>query len=169
MARSNVPSSHAYWPASLSLSMFLKYKPEQATSQISILFSHALGVRVMEAHRQLHQAYTHDISYYSTCIHRTTRFAQGGYRLEDKNSSGRPIDVNLKLLRKLIKKSLYQTTHELSKGFRCHYLTIRRKLIPLGKGQRICRRQLTISTPSGSGGGWRRRSFFSRYTRRRIG
>ena len=102
-----------------------------------LLFNHAMGVRLMEAHLQLHQAYTHDISSHSTYIHQTARFAQGDYRLDNKISSGRPIDV----LRKLIDKSLYQTTHQLWKDFRCHYLTTRRKLIALGKGQKIFRRQ----------------------------
>ena len=71
----------------------------------------------------------------------TERFAQGDYSLESKELSGRPVEVDLKLLQKLIEESPYQTTREWSKAFSCYYFTVHRELIALGKVQRICRRQ----------------------------
>ena len=121
--------------------MLLKYKSDQTYPRYVLLFNYALGVKVKEAHRQPQQVEVHDAPSQKNCMHWTERFALGDHSLENKELSGRPIEVDLKLLQKLIEESPYQTTCEWSKAFSYYYFTVHRELIALGKVQRICRRQ----------------------------
>jgi histone-lysine N-methyltransferase SETMAR len=114
-------------------------------SEISIHVRHALLYEfeldhsAAEAHRNIVRALGADTVSSSTCQAWFRRFRSGDHSLEDHPRSGRPLEVDLDILRQLIEANPHETIRSLALTLGCSYTTVDNALHVLGKVQKFGR------------------------------
>lgn len=98
-----------------------------------LLYEYQLGHSAKEALQNIHQALGQDAVSRTTCFDWFNRFRSGDYSLEDKERSGRPVEVNDEELKNLVEADQKQSTRELASKLGPNQSTIDRHLRALGK------------------------------------
>ena len=98
-----------------------------------LLHEFRLGLKASEAANKICSTMGADVLSIRTAQHWFTRFREGNYRLDDQPRSGRPVEVDLDLLRQEIEQDPRLTTRCLADRLGCSHTTIETYLAELGK------------------------------------
>ncbi|XGW29885.1 hypothetical protein V3C99_009158 [Haemonchus contortus] len=79
-----------------------------------ILSLHQSGLKAKEAQAKIVDIYGADAISYDTCKTWMAKFKKGDFSLQDAPRSGRPMELNLKLLQTAVEEDPYATTRELA-------------------------------------------------------
>ena len=94
-----------------------------------LLHEFRLGHSAAEAHRNLCQAEGEEVMSVQTCLNWYKRFQSGDFSLEDKEKSGRPVEIDLDKLCNLVEDDPRLSTRYLARVLGCSHSTIDRQLI----------------------------------------
>nr|CDJ94844.1 transposase [Haemonchus contortus] len=79
-----------------------------------LLFLHQSVLNAMEAQAKIVDTYGADAIFYDTCKIWMAKFKKGDFSPQDAPMSGRPMRVDLKLLRSTVEEDPYASTRELA-------------------------------------------------------
>lgn len=119
--------------------MSQKFHPDKVHQRHALLFLFHSDLSAAEAHRRLQQAYGADALSYETCRRRFDRFQQGNYTIDDEVRSGRPMEMDVDVLKDLVESDPHLTTRDMSAQLGFTHSTIEAGLRKLGKVQKLGR------------------------------
>ncbi|KAK6750067.1 hypothetical protein RB195_002203 [Necator americanus] len=90
------------------------FKPSSLHLRNVKIFLHLSGQEPADIDRRLKEVYKEHAPAKSTVYKWHLKFASGDYSIEDEDRSGRPMELDLDLLRRQEEADLYQTTRELT-------------------------------------------------------
>lgn len=102
-----------------------------------LLFLFDSGMNGVEAHRRLVEVYGPDVISQRTCYNWFDRFREGDRSLQDESRSGRPPELDLEELRRLVEADPKQTARDLATILSTTHTTILHGLHSLGKVQKL--------------------------------
>lgn len=104
---------------------------EQLT--LLLLYEFRLGHKATEATRNICGAMGEGVLSYDTARRWFARFKEGDFKLEDEDRSGRPVEVDLKELRRIIEEEPRSTTRQLAEQLNCSHVVVEKHLHEMGK------------------------------------
>ena len=113
--------------------------PDEVHIRHVILFLIKSGETAAAAHRKLVETYGNIPASLRTCQRWASEIEKGTFTIEDKERSGRPMEMDLKVLQEYVEDDPYQTTRDLSIITGHDHRTVARNLKKLGKVQKLGR------------------------------
>jgi transposase len=111
----------------------LELKISRRDLRVLLLHEFRLGHKVTEATSNICITMGKDLLSIRTAQHWFNRFKNGNLKLDDLPRSGRPLEVDLDILKKLIEEDLIVTTRCLAERLECVHVTVETHLKELGK------------------------------------
>ena len=131
---SHSPSLH------LDSKMPPKFQPNRMHLRHCLLFLHQSGLNAKEAQAKIVDTYGADAISYDTCKTWMAKFKKGDFSLQDAPRSGRPMELDLKLLQSTVEEDPYATTRELAAMLGHAQSTVESGLEKIGKVTKFGRR-----------------------------
>ena len=101
--------------------------------RVLLLHEYRLGHKATEAARNICSTMGEDILSIRTAQHWFNRFKTGNFNLNDSRHSGRPVEVDVDVLKQLIEEDPRLTTRCLAERLGCSHTTVETHLNELGK------------------------------------
>ena len=108
-------------------------KSSRRELRVLLLHGFGLGHKAVEATNNICCTIGPSVMSLRTAQHWFDRFRNNNYELEDQHRSGRPLEIDLDLLKQLIEQDPRLTTRCLAEQLECSYTTVQKHLGDLGK------------------------------------
>ena len=117
----------------MEVDLELEMKLSRRELQLLLLHEFRLGRKVTEAASNICGTIGKDVLSIRTTQHWFHRFKNGNFELDDLSHSGRPLQVDMDLLKELIEQDPRLITRCLAERLRCSHIAIETHLHELGK------------------------------------
>ena len=111
----------------------LKMNLSRREIRVLLLHEFRLGHKTTEAANNICSTMGEDVLSTRTAQHWFNRFKNGNLELDDLPRSGRPLEVDVDLLKQLIEQDPRLTLRCLAEHLGCSYVAVEKHLIELGK------------------------------------